>query len=140
MAKDKKDGRDSKDKTSGEVPGPPAREVGKWLDLSGLRKEPAPAGEEAGEEEIPAPAAENAPPARDFGSPLAPLGTSPGARKEKIRERSYPGRGRSSPPLPYAELHMASAFSFLDGASLPEDLLQQAAARELPALALMDAN
>ncbi|MFL6196593.1 MAG: error-prone DNA polymerase [Thermoanaerobaculia bacterium] len=42
--------------------------------------------------------------------------------------------------LPYAELHAASAFSFLDGASLPEDLVQQAAALELPAMALMDAN
>jgi error-prone DNA polymerase len=46
---------------------------------------------------------------------------------------------RSSPP-PYAELHAASAFSFLDGASLPEDLVERAAALELPAVALVDAN
>src|SRR5947208_14466928 len=46
---------------------------------------------------------------------------------------------RSSPP-PYAELHAASAFSFLDGASLPEDLVDRAAALELPAVALVDAN
>ncbi|RPH57111.1 PHP domain-containing protein, partial [bacterium] len=46
---------------------------------------------------------------------------------------------RSSPP-PYAELHAASAFSFLDGASLPEDLVEQAAALGLPAVALVDTN
>src|SRR4051795_3616809 len=47
---------------------------------------------------------------------------------------------RKSAPPPYAELHAASAFSFLDGASLPEDLVEQAAALELPAVALVDAN
>jgi error-prone DNA polymerase len=47
---------------------------------------------------------------------------------------------RTSPPPPYAELHAASAFSFLDGASLPEDLVERAAALELPAVALVDAN
>ena len=48
--------------------------------------------------------------------------------------------GRKSAPPPYAELHAASAFSFLDGASLPEDLVERAAALELPAVALVDAN
>ncbi len=43
-------------------------------------------------------------------------------------------------PLPYAELHAASAFSFLDGASLPEDLVERAAELELPAVALADRN
>src|ERR1700710_764696 len=38
----------------------------------------------------------------------------------------------------YAELHAHSAFSFLEGASLPEDLVQQAANLELPAVALVD--
>jgi error-prone DNA polymerase len=46
---------------------------------------------------------------------------------------------KKSPP-PYAELHAASAFSFLDGASLPEDLVERAAALGLPAMALVDAN
>ncbi len=41
---------------------------------------------------------------------------------------------------PYAELHAASAFSFLRGATLPEDLVQQAADLGLPAVALVDAN
>ena len=40
----------------------------------------------------------------------------------------------------YAELHAASAFSFLNGASLPEDLIDRAAALELPAVALVDRN
>ena len=51
-------------------------------------------------------------------------------RKEKSRKR-----GR-----PYAELRAASSFSFLDGASLPEDLMHQAAELELPAMALLDTN
>ncbi|HKV11107.1 MAG TPA: error-prone DNA polymerase [Thermoanaerobaculia bacterium] len=85
-----------------DLPSPPPREVGKWLDLDKLRQGP-------GAEEAPAPPA---------------------------RER----RSRRSAPLPYAELHAASAFSFLDGASLPEDLVEQAAALELPAVALVDTN
>src|SRR2546425_6664604 len=39
---------------------------------------------------------------------------------------------------PYIELHAASAFSFLDGASLPEALVERAAALGYPALALLD--
>jgi len=38
----------------------------------------------------------------------------------------------------YAELHARSAFSFLRGASLPDALVQQAAALELPTLAVFD--
>jgi error-prone DNA polymerase len=38
----------------------------------------------------------------------------------------------------YVELHAASAFSFLDGASLPEALIERAAALGYPALALLD--
>jgi error-prone DNA polymerase len=38
----------------------------------------------------------------------------------------------------YVELHARSAFSFLEGASQPEDLLQTAATLGLPALALLD--
>ncbi|MFO0985597.1 MAG: DNA polymerase III subunit alpha, partial [Planctomycetota bacterium] len=41
---------------------------------------------------------------------------------------------------PYVELHAASAFSFLRGASLPEDLVEQAVALQLPAMALVDWN
>ncbi|MBP9146965.1 MAG: DNA polymerase III subunit alpha, partial [Thermoanaerobaculia bacterium] len=64
---------------------------------------------------------------------------SPGARKEKLLERSY-ARAAGRAPLPYAELRTASAFSFLDGASLPEDLVARAAELGLPAIALVDRN
>ena len=64
---------------------------------------------------------------------------SPGARKEKLRERHFRPRAGGSPHR-YAELHAASAFSFLDGASLPEDLVERAAALGLPAVALLDRN
>lgn len=45
-------------------------------------------------------------------------------------------RGRSG--VPYAELHAHSAFSFLDGASLPEEMAQEAARLDLKALAITD--
>ncbi len=38
----------------------------------------------------------------------------------------------------YVELHARSAFSFLEGASLPEELVEAAAGLELPALAVTD--
>ncbi len=38
----------------------------------------------------------------------------------------------------YVELHSASAFSFLEGASVPEDLVDRCAAAEMPAMALLD--
>ncbi|MFP5245546.1 MAG: PHP domain-containing protein, partial [Thermoanaerobaculia bacterium] len=41
---------------------------------------------------------------------------------------------------PYAELRAASAFSFLNGASLPEDLIYHAAQKDLPAMAVVDTN
>ena len=41
---------------------------------------------------------------------------------------------------PYAELRAASAFSFLDSSSLPEDLIHTAAEKDLPAMALVDTN
>ena len=44
----------------------------------------------------------------------------------------------SPPPSPYVELRCRSAFSFLDGASLPEDLATTAAALGYDALALGD--
>jgi len=40
----------------------------------------------------------------------------------------------------YAEMRTASAFSFLDGATLPEDLIHTAAERGVPAMALIDRN
>jgi error-prone DNA polymerase len=40
----------------------------------------------------------------------------------------------------YVELHAASAFSFLEGASQPEDLIARAQELEIPAIALLDRN
>ena len=40
--------------------------------------------------------------------------------------------------MQYVELHARSAFSFLEGASLPEDLITTCAALDMPAMALMD--
>jgi error-prone DNA polymerase len=51
-----------------------------------------------------------------------------------------PKRSRRKAKRPYAELRAASAFSFLDGASLPEDLIDWAAQKDLPAMALVDTN
>jgi error-prone DNA polymerase len=42
--------------------------------------------------------------------------------------------------MKYAELHCASAFSFLEGASQPEDLVERAVELGLPAVALIDRN
>jgi hypothetical protein len=63
-----------------------------------------------------------------------------------LRENWWPCASvvlRSSNPgnrMKYAELHCASAFSFLEGASQPEDLVERAAELELPAVALVDRN
>src|SRR5271169_3210802 len=45
---------------------------------------------------------------------------------------------RSPDVAMYVELHSASAFSFLEGASVPEDLVDRCAAAEMPAMALLD--
>ena len=42
--------------------------------------------------------------------------------------------------VPYAELHTHSAYSFLDGASAPEELVEEAARLDLRAIALTDHN
>lgn len=50
-----------------------------------------------------------------------------------------PERSRSSASaIPYAELHAHSAYSFLDGASTPEELVEEAARLNLRAIALTD--
>jgi error-prone DNA polymerase len=40
--------------------------------------------------------------------------------------------------MTYIELHALSAFSFLEGASVPEELVAAALALEMPAMALLD--
>jgi error-prone DNA polymerase len=45
---------------------------------------------------------------------------------------------RPASAVPYAELHAHSAYSFLDGASTPEELVEEAARLDLRAIALTD--
>ncbi|MFC7672966.1 error-prone DNA polymerase [Mycolicibacterium sp. GCM10028919] len=48
------------------------------------------------------------------------------------------GEKRQTSAIPYAELHAHSAYSFLDGASTPEELVEEAARLDLRAIALTD--
>ena len=88
------------------------------------------------------------PPSRNLGTGNADCGhaasmapiVAAGARKEKLRQRTWNPPASKLAPRPYAELRAASAFSFLDGASLPEDLVEEACRRGLPAVALVDTN
>src|ERR1700752_2110922 len=48
------------------------------------------------------------------------------------------GKWRRSMTERYVELHAASAFSFLEGASQPEGLIERAVELEMPAIALLD--
>jgi error-prone DNA polymerase len=62
--------------------------------------------------------------------PLAGSGSQRAPAARKLRERAA--------KVPYVELHAHSSYSFLDGASLPEELAVQAAELGYPALALTD--
>ncbi|MDF2585288.1 MAG: polymerase, partial [Mycobacterium sp.] len=77
---------------------------------------------------------------RRSGLPLEPPGDggdSPAwSRKRGAYEPDGGRRGSSS--VPYAELHAHSAYSFLDGASTPEELVEEAARLDLRAIALTD--
>src|SRR2546423_5665816 len=55
-------------------------------------------------------------------------------RKERLEPTAY----RPAPASGYVELHCHSSYSFLDGASLPEELAIRAAELGYPALALTD--
>src|SRR3954462_1633843 len=68
--------------------------------------------------------------------PLANGGDSP-AWSHK-RQPFVPTVQRTKGSVPYAELHCHSNFSFLDGASHPEELAEEAARLGLQALALTD--
>ncbi|MEM9893401.1 MAG: error-prone DNA polymerase [Actinomycetota bacterium] len=80
--------------------------------------------------------AKQVPDAVPFG-PAADGGDSPAwSYKRPAYEAPALIRGRSS--TPYAELHCHSSFSFLDGASQPQDLAEQGARLGLEALAITD--
>ncbi len=80
----------------------------------------------------------------DASRPAAlPLGADGGDSPAWSRKREpyapEPSKPRAAPTtVPYAELHAHSSFSFLDGASPPERLVEEAAALGLHALALTD--
>src|SRR5207245_11033785 len=57
--------------------------------------------------------------------------------RTRKREPHAPGTARRE-TVPYVELHAHSSYSFLDGASLPEELAVRAAELGYPALALTD--
>ncbi len=59
--------------------------------------------------------------------------------RSETPEHPIKGGGGNAPnSVPYAELHVHSHFSFLDGASSPEELVNEAARLELDAIALTD--
>lgn len=66
----------------------------------------------------------------------APLSRKRGAYQPPGDTRA--ARSPATPPVAYAELHAHSAFSFLDGASTPEELVEEASRLGLRALALTD--
>ncbi len=74
---------------------------------------------------------------RHGGAPPQAGREGPQSRKRAAYHAPDGGWGARS-PVPYAELHAHSAFSFLDGASTPEELAEEAARLDLRALALTD--
>lgn len=78
---------------------------------------------------------------RRSGVPLAtePVDDGPWSRKRGTYQPPDDNRKvRSS--VPYAELHAHSAYSFLDGASTPEELVEEAVRLDLRAIGLTDHN
>jgi len=81
---------------------------------------------------------------RRAGAPVAadpadPVDDGPRSRRRRTyRPPDDNRRMRSS--VAYAELHAHSAFSFLDGASTPEEMVEEAARLDLRAIALTDHN
>ncbi|HKF43307.1 MAG TPA: PHP domain-containing protein, partial [Thermoanaerobaculia bacterium] len=101
----------------------------------------------SGKQNRPSDGPPDSPPSRNLGVPSREEGPSDaslivaaGARKELLKRRDAKLDTRHRGPRPYAELRVASAFSFLDGSSLPEDLVEQSANLGLPAVALVDRN
>ncbi len=72
--------------------------------------------------------------------PLAGDGSDSPAWSRKRAPYVAPDTGRRAGRVPYAELHCHSNFSFLDGASHPEELAEEASRLGLEALALTDHN
>uniref|UniRef100_UPI002455D760 PHP domain-containing protein n=1 Tax=Nocardia wallacei TaxID=480035 RepID=UPI002455D760 len=65
-------------------------------------------------------------------------GDSPAWSRKRGEYQAGPRPEPGEPVVPYAELHAHSAYSFLDGASQPEELVEEAVRLGLEALALTD--
>ena len=68
--------------------------------------------------------------------PLPQLASA--AKVDPGREAGTPASSAAVPHVPYAELHAHSHYSFLDGASSPEELVEEAVKLGLHALAITD--
>ncbi len=80
------------------------------------------------------------PNARSAGTPVChPNDAYAAPANESARASSVSGPAEMADDS-YVELHAASAFSFLAGASQPESLIERAAQLEMPAIALADRN
>ncbi|MGW4235206.1 PHP domain-containing protein, partial [Streptomyces sp. NPDC004980] len=67
-------------------------------------------------------------------------GDSPAWSRKRGAYEAHPVDRPATPTVPFAELHAHSAYSFLDGASQPEELVEEAVRLGLEALALTDHN
>jgi error-prone DNA polymerase len=72
------------------------------------------------------------------GRPQGDGGDSPAWSRHREAYEPSPLAQRPAHPVPYAELHAHSSFSFLDGASTPEEMAEEAVTLGLEALALTD--
>jgi error-prone DNA polymerase len=78
---------------------------------------------------------------RRASAPVAAEPADDGPRSRRRGRYQPPGERRSvRSSVRYAELHAHSAYSFLDGASTPEELVEEAARLDLRAIALTDHN
>ncbi|MGQ4597353.1 error-prone DNA polymerase [Nocardia sp. R6R-6] len=65
-------------------------------------------------------------------------GDSPAWSRKRAEYQPEPVERTDEPSVPYAELHAHSAYSFLDGASHPEELVEEAVRLGLEAIGLTD--
>ena len=101
------------------------------LDPDWARAHQAPGGRAPGRRGALAPVADPAAQLDRNGDPIPPWSRS---RRQRGAPPTQPVQGG----VPYAELHSHSNFSFLDGASDPEDLIEEAVRLGLTALAITD--
>src|SRR3954452_16752376 len=71
-------------------------------------------------------------------APVGDGGDSPALSHKRPAYEAPPVPDRAVPQVPYGELHAHSSFSFLDGASGPEELVQEAVRLGLESLTLTD--